>query len=409
MRRQAFRVACAIVGALAGGLAMMGAAALTGAEVERPPPLREQPTTPPTEAPDVVAGKPSKLAPDRTILLAWAPGGLPAASERLLEKTRGVLAATTVEAGLDWLESSRDPDGKVIDKTPGGWIIPFENAYIDPVDYADFVRPADRDEVRSLEEGEAVLAATSEELRGGGTGTTLRLRGDRLEVTGVVDDVTTGGYEALTAGGAPKRWTTIDRFVLIRLERKASRTLVERRLRSLLGPGVPLRLRPNGVNPFLRYGDAVLPQLIIKKAFGEFQLRPQEGNTFFQIEPSWRKRNIRSARVPILGEVVCHRALIPQVRSALKEVEASGLAFTINPGQYAGCFAPRFLNNQPNGRVSHHSWGIALDLNFSENPYGIRPNLDRRLVAILRDHGFTWGGDWLIPDGMHFEWVRFES
>ena len=21
--------------------------------------------------------------------------------------------------------------------------------------------------------------------------------------------------------------------------------------------------------------------------------------------------------------------------------------------------------------------------------------------------GFTWGGRWVVPDGMHFEWVRF--
>jgi hypothetical protein len=25
----------------------------------------------------------------------------------------------------------------------------------------------------------------------------------------------------------------------------------------------------------------------------------------------------------------------------------------------------------------------------------------------MREHGFTWGGDWLVPDGMHFEWVSF--
>ena len=23
----------------------------------------------------------------------------------------------------------------------------------------------------------------------------------------------------------------------------------------------------------------------------------------------------------------------------------------------------------------------------------------------MREHGFTWGGRWTVPDGMHFEFV----
>jgi hypothetical protein len=26
-------------------------------------------------------------------------------------------------------------------------------------------------------------------------------------------------------------------------------------------------------------------------------------------------------------------------------------------------------------------------------------------VQIFRKHGFSWGGNYLTPDGMHFEWV----
>jgi hypothetical protein len=285
--------------------------------------------------------------------------------------------------------------------------IPFENAYIRPSDFAEFVSPADRDKVRSLGRGETLFPRTSEKLRGGGTGVVLKLRSGTLRVTGVVDDVTTSGYEALTAGPAPRPWNGVDRFLLIRLTPKAKAAVIERRLRALLEPGQPLRLRPSGVNPFLRYGDSVLPQLIIKANFGEFAARPIPGDRLIAIDESWRARNIRGANVPVLGDVVCHRSLIPQLRAAMKEVLARDLGYTIQPEQYAGCFGARFISAGPRHRLSHHAWGIAVDLNASENPTGIRPNLDRRLVSVMREHGFTWGGDWLVPDGMHFEWVEF--
>jgi hypothetical protein len=31
--------------------------------------------------------------------------------------------------------------------------------------------------------------------------------------------------------------------------------------------------------------------------------------------------------------------------------------------------------------------------------------MDCRTVQIFRKHGFAWGGNFLTPDGMHFEWV----
>jgi hypothetical protein len=410
VRRALFRGACALVGLLLGGLVMMGAAALTEAEPERARPDKPEATARPERIEKIAkvpTKKPSKVAPLRSVLLAWAPGGLPASAHRLLERTSGVRAVATVDAGLDWIESSRSSDGTVLDRTPGGMAIPFENAYVNPADYAEFVSPADRDKVRSLDEGETLFPRTSEELRGGGTGVTLRLKSGNLTVAGVVDDVTTGGYEALTAGPAPQQWDGVDRFLLIRLDQRARTGPVERKLRSLLQPGQPLRLRPSGVNPFLRYGDSVLPQLIIKANFGEFSARPIPGDRFIEIDETWRARNIRGFTLPVIGEVVCHRSLIPQLRAALKEVVARDLGYTIQPEQYAGCFGARFINAGPRHRLSHHAWGIAVDFNASENPTGIRPSLDRRLVSVMREHGFTWGGDWLVPDGMHFEWVEF--
>jgi hypothetical protein len=101
--------------------------------------------------------------------------------------------------------------------------------------------------------------------------------------------------------------------------------------------------------------------------------------------------------------------MIPQLREALAEVEREGLAKFIDRKDYAGCYSGRFLNRNPEAGISHHAWGIAFDINASTNQFGQTPHLDSRIVAIFRKWGFTWGGRWLLPDGMHFEFVSFPA
>ena len=57
------------------------------------------------------------------------------------------------------------------------------------------------------------------------------------------------------------------------------------------------------------------------------------------------------------------------------------------------------------GFVSRHSWGEPIDMNTSTNVQGGTPHMDCRGVRIFRKHNFAWGGNFLTPDGMHFEWV----
>ena len=156
-------------------------------------------------------------------------------------------------------------------------------------------------------------------------------------------------------------------------------------------------LTPVGANPV-----AFLTGSRAAKAFGAFSYRYYPDGT---IEPdaAWVRRNIRTARVPILGTVTCHRLMIPQLRGALAEIEARGLASTIKPGEYAGCYVPRFIERNPARPISLHTWGIAADLNVPGNLRGTTGEFDRRSVAIFKKWGFRWGGDWQYTDPMHFE------
>ena len=121
-------------------------------------------------------------------------------------------------------------------------------------------------------------------------------------------------------------------------------------------------------------------------------------------EPSWVAAHIATGEVPILGTVTCNRLLFPQLRAALTEVAQRGLADTIHPGEYAGCYYPRFIAGTTS--LSNHSFGLALDLNVPGNLRGTAGEIDRTVVAIFKKWGFTWGGDWGYTDPMHFEMNR---
>jgi hypothetical protein len=60
--------------------------------------------------------------------------------------------------------------------------------------------------------------------------------------------------------------------------------------------------------------------------------------------------------------------------------------------------------------LSRHSWGVPIDLNATQCPYGSDKQQPPQLVAIMARHGFACGqnggGLWKTTlDPMHFEWT----
>ena len=203
-----------------------------------------------------------------------------------------------------------------------------------------------------------------------------------------------------------------ERYLL--LQPSTARLPTAAKLSRLLRPLLPttieavyrkVQVRAPGETPYLRQGDAVLPPVLLKALFGEFAARPAPRNLgYLDVDPAWVREHIVTTTVPALGRVTCNRALIPQLRGAMRELRDEGLSRLIKENN--GCYVPRFVNRVPTASISHHTWGIAFDCNFPGNAYGVQPNQDPRLVEILRRWGFTWGGDWVVPDGNHFEYRR---
>jgi hypothetical protein len=339
------------------------------------------------------------------LLLAWTPAALPEGLVEELATIPGV-EATTVGAGdvVD-LVASHDAEGRPVDVLDDGWVVPLDALAIDPATYAAILPQGAQPEIAKLAPGQVVLSETSAALRSLGPGGRIELTtGLELEVAAVVPDTLVGAAEVvLNRADAETAGIEVDRFAL--LAYRGERTEIEAAVRERVPADVPVRLRSPDETPYLRHGDAVLPQAIVKDLFGEFAyLPPPPGERTFTHDPAWIDEHITTTQVPILGEVTCHRGIVEQLAGALADLEEKGYAHTIDPDQYAGCWTPRLV--RPGGGVSRHAWGITVDLNADHNPTGRGSGQDPRLVETMADWGFTWGGFWLKPDPMHFEYLR---
>lgn len=105
----------------------------------------------------------------------------------------------------------------------------------------------------------------------------------------------------------------------------------------------------------------------------------------------------------------CHKLIEDVFSSFFHEVHRRGLYDCI--GELTACIetfdgAYNDRTVTASQKVSTHAWGIAFDINAAHNRLGQRPTLDGQIVAIGKDHGLVWGGEWSRPDGMHFQYAK---
>jgi hypothetical protein len=332
----------------------------------------------------VAGARAAKLDAFRNELLVWAPGGF---SEREVGRVRDstrVAAISAVRTGLLPAASGRT----------GYQVVPVETMAVDTNAYASATGRPGRKLATMLPKG-AVLSRTGAKLRKVKSGGRLRLAGNHsLTVSGVVDDTLLGGYEVALDGTLARRWG-IRRAAYLLVRPRGPVEGLQNELRRLL-KGRKLRFVTPGDRPFVRGGDNVLPLGQVKARFGEFALPSLHAGG---PDPAWRKANLVTRKLPVLGQVTCHRLVIGHLAKAMAELQRQHLGGLVDAAgfhQRGGCWSPRLVRDAHGGKLSRHAWGIAVT---------VEATADERLIQIMARNGFTWGGTFAHPDSTHFEWV----
>ncbi len=350
--------------------------------------LRDEPSLPDTRT-DAAPSPRADLPSDTTMV--WSGFRLGDGYATAVADEPRVPASTVVRGEVLDLIETRDADGEVVDELPDGWSYPVEVLAFEPERYDHIT---ERELIGPLAEDEALLSATSAEVRRLGVGGRLRFAdGTELEVTDVVPDEVVGAAEVAVRADGPLPVET-EKYLLARPDTPEVRDALTE-----LGAGErEPRLVPHGDDPVLRHAHSVLPTVERKAHFGEFAMRDLPGRDI-RAGQSWVDEHITAESVPILGRVECHRELIEPLRAAMQELIERGAEHVIE--DYAGCWVPRTSGSS--GPPSSHAWGVSIDFNARANPYGAPPDQPDVLVEVMSEHGFLWGGDWDVPDAMHFE------
>ena len=338
--------------------------------------------------------------------LMWRTGGLPAGLTPHLDRLQGSEHVVVVSGDTLWMSRSVRDDGTVVDRRSGRYRIPIEVTATSARDLRPFLPQAWRGQVvGALRDARGVLGESSAALRRLDVGDRMVFSDGGIVVGAVVPDEVASWSEVMVSRDVGRRLGVRHaRFALLDMSGSPTERELARRIAPLLGPGYPPRVRRPGHAEFRRQADSVWPPVLMKRGFGEFRAYPDPNRPgYLRMQPAFTQDHLASRQVPLLGRFTCHRKVFPPLIAAMRELRSLGRGEVIR--NFAGCYSARMVMRRPNGAISHHSWGAAVDINSLTNPYGLPPNQPAALVGVMREHGFTWGGRWTVPDAMHFEFV----
>ena len=329
------------------------------------------------------------------------PGGLIDGFPELVAEIPGVESVSVITSVTMHLELSQKADGTVVDQPPSGFVIPLHGATVD-ADGLELVYGLPR-----IGADEIVLGEGSAALRRLDVGDTMTFEtGATLTVGAIVPEDQMAGYEAIgTDAAAFDEGRAQARAMLVLYEDSPVRLELEisPRLKDI-DPEVLFAVRERS-NSADRGGLVVRSQVFIKETFGEFAYRPTSGGQFV-IEPAWVAENIVDVNIPLLGRTRCHKFTVEIVTAVMQDLIDSGLSDVIERRRFAGCWNPRYIAGS--ARLSRHSFGAALDINFF-NPLDGGPGspVNPELLSRMYAAGMTSGHVWTNADPGHFEYFGF--
>jgi len=153
---------------------------------------------------------------------------------------------------------------------------------------------------------------------------------------------------------------------------------------------------------------------VVQGSYGQFRYKDTSGGRI-EIAPRWVAENIVTITLPGLNvNVPVHKDAADNFIQAFTYI-ANGSA-VINGRDVPlinlintmdGTFVSRHVNWNPAKGLSHHSWGIAMDINAADHFRYVNPSSepnDPNLILwekAFKPAGFSWGNSY--SDAMHFE------
>jgi hypothetical protein len=338
--------------------------------------------------------------------LAWMPGGFPPSFRRQVTHVGGIASSVVVAGDTLWMTESWDANGTVVTHPTPPYRVPIDAFAVDPVAYATFLPDAYRSTVtNALRAGKAVLGRSSADIRQLGPGGRLSFSGVNVTVGAVVPDDVAGWSELLVSRAEGRRLGVLDdRYLLATTTGSPNDARFLSMIRPLLPGDVPVRVAAPGEVQYVRVASGSAPPVVLKQVFGEFSAAPDPTDPILiRIDPAWISSRLATRTVPLLGRETCNAAFFPALIRAMKQLQREGLGSLVQSN--AGCYNPELLAATPTAPPAFHAYGAAIDINAPQNVFGSTPHQDPRLVAVMERWGFNWGGNFLVPDGMHFEYL----
>jgi D-alanyl-D-alanine carboxypeptidase len=327
--------------------------------------------------------------------------------ERLFEQPG--LSHTVVHQGTIDLTSVLRA-GETVRTTPKGSGIPTSVLAVDPLAIELTMSTL---VAATLSAGDVVMGASAAKLDGVFAGDELTMltwsgKSVRIRVGAVSPDADVSGVEmVLTTSLAAT--LGLDRPFSVRVwgfdDHDAAEKAIEKFQLAWVGQAVRARTSWR-----TKTSDDQITQVQLKSLLGNFWVARGKVGAL-RVDPAWKSSHVAVIDLPIIGNVTCSKIVGKAAGEALQELRDLGLENLIkgkDSRKFGGCFSARVtrsLTGNSGHNLSRHAWGAAIDLNPSDNPYGGPSKMDQRVIDVFRRHGFVWGGTFLVPDPMHFEYV----